>query len=234
MDSASKRLSTSGSRGYRDALSNNGNKSSSPGPTSRSSDLDGQLRNSIGTRVKITTTAQKTIEGTVFTFSPNSNILAVDTGSTASSSGSTYHFIPSSQIVSMTTISEKDAEATTPLPQLDLQALKHREAAAIEKIQAADQKRGKGVTKEAQELFNHFDRIIPSFWDNKSIIVNNNVRIDPPYGVDDCKAPKDSKQAEAQIRKMLEGYYAKKRDGGRETPSGGVKPVVPALPRKGG
>jgi len=233
MDNTSKRLSTSGSRGYRDALSNSSNKSLASTSTNRSgSDLDGQLRNSIGTKVKVITSAQKTFEGTVFTFCPISNLLALNTGS--SGSGNTYHFVPSSQIASITTLSsEKDAEATAPLPQLDAQALKARENAAIEKLLAADQKRGKGVTKEAQELFNHFDRIIPSFWDNKSIIVNNNVRIDPPYGVDDCRAPKDSKQAELQIRKMLEGYYAKKRDGGRQTPSG-VKPVVPAVPRKGG
>jgi len=63
--------------------------------------------------------------------------------------------------------------------------------------------------------------------------VNNSVRIDPPYRLEDCKAPKDKKQAETHIRKVLSGYYDKS---GRETPvnAGKASPVVPALPRKGG
>jgi len=241
MDNASKRLSTSG-RGYRDALSNSAN-SSKPG-TPNSGDVQGQLSKAVGNKVKLTISGQKaTLEGTVYAFSPTSHIVAVNTGS--SSSGSTFQFIHASQIVSVVTASsEKDADAMAPIPPIDAQSLKTREAAAIERLLAAEQKKGKGVTKEAQEVFNFFDRMIPSFWDGKSIIVNNNVRIDLPYGVDNCRASKDNKQAETQIRNMLQGYYTKKNQGdtgsgtgsGRQTPSGagGVRPVVPALPRKGG
>jgi hypothetical protein len=56
------------------------------------------------------------------------------------------------------------------------------------------------------------------------------VRVDAPYTVDDARAAKDNKQAEIQIKKVLEGYYSKKK---AQQPTNS-RPVVPALPRKGG
>jgi hypothetical protein len=100
----------------------------------------------------------------------------------------------------------------------------------------------------------------PTHWANKIIIVNDNVRIDPPYALENCRASKENKLAETQIRKVLEGYYTKKAgvagssavpsavNSGTSTPSGtrpgqtggpasggNARPaVVPAVPRKGG
>lgn len=78
---------------------------------------------------------------------------------------------------------------------------------------------------------------LPTRWAGTSIIVNDNVKIDPPYRIEDCKANKANKQSEVHIRKVLGGYY--ERNGtsgsGASTPVPANKPnVVPALPRKGG
>lgn len=73
---------------------------------------------------------------------------------------------------------------------------------------------------------------LPAYWDGQSIIVNSSVRVDPPYSLDDCKAPKDKQQAQVQIRNVLEGYYRKKAQGSYN--SNANRPVMPALPRKGG
>lgn len=74
--------------------------------------------------------------------------------------------------------------------------------------------------------------------------MNDAVLVSPPYAVENCRAPKDSKQAEGQIKRVLEGYYQKRKAGnsntntaansGVSTPVGGPRTVVPALPRKGG
>jgi hypothetical protein len=74
------------------------------------------------------------------------------------------------------------------------------------------------------------------------------VLVQPPYAVENCRAPKDQKQAEGQIKRVLEGYYTKRKGGngsvnantgstansGTNTPVAGTRTVVPALPRKGG
>ena len=75
---------------------------------------------------------------------------------------------------------------------------------------------------------------LPVYWDGQSIIVNSSVRIDPPYSIEDCKAPKDKQQAEVQIRRVLEGYYRKKGQANYGNVGGANRPVVPAVPRKGG
>jgi Anticodon-binding domain len=117
-------------------------------------------------RVKIATADKKTLEGTIYTYSSASSTVAISTSSTSGSSNvaSTYHFIPTSQILSVSTLSaEKDVDVTAPLPQLDSHALRVREAAAIDKLLQAEQKKGKGVTGEAQELFNYFDRMFVQY-----------------------------------------------------------------------
>ena len=64
--------------------------------------------------------------------------------------------------------------------------------------------------------------------------MNNSVRVDPPYSTDDCKAPKDKQQAQVQIRNVLEGYYRKKAQANYNNAGGANRPVMPAVPRKGG
>jgi hypothetical protein len=73
---------------------------------------------------------------------------------------------------------------------------------------------------------------LPTRWTGTTIIVNDSVRVDFPYNVENCRAAKDNQSAESQIRKVLEGYYSKKKK-----PNSGTRPVVPATPfvlRKGG
>lgn len=83
-------------------------------------------------------------------------------------------------------------------------------------------------------------------WDGTNIIVSDSVIIKPPYGVENCRTPKDKQQAEEHIKRVLEGYYNKKRAAGgsaaaANSAGGGVAggtgrpvPATPFLPRKGG
>jgi hypothetical protein len=66
---------------------------------------------------------------------------------------------------------------------------------------------------------------LPTRWNDKQIVVSDSVVIDPPYTVNDTKAPADKRVALPQIKKVVEGFWQKKK-----------KPTAPALPqgRKGG
>lgn len=88
-----------------------------------------------------------------------------------------------------------------------MRALKAREASAIAKLQEAEAKRGKGVTKEAQEIFDAFSRTMPARWDGSSIVVADAVVIAKPYRVDDCRplVAGDS-AALTRVRKVVSTY----------------------------
>lgn len=62
--------------------------------------------------------------------------------------------------------------------------------------------------------------------------MNDAVRIDSPYGVTDCKAPQDKQKSLEQVKKVLEGYYMKKKT----TVQKAGRPAVatPMPPKKGG
>lgn len=118
-------------------------------------------------RVKITVAPQNTsYEGTLFTACPITNLIAINTAASSAGPG-TYHVIPVSHLLNFQILSEAPRgegapagfESATPsIGRLDLDALRNREEAAVRKLREQEANRGKGVTKEAQELFDFVRR----------------------------------------------------------------------------
>ncbi|KAL5339408.1 anticodon-binding domain-containing protein [Aspergillus crustosus] len=175
--------------------------------------LEVALSGAIGSRVRISTNpATSTIEGTLFTACPITNVVAINT---ADGTPGNYHIIPISRIQSFQIRSLAPSSQTTETPSfsdaipslhaLDIRALKAREANAVAKIQEGEARRGKGVTREAQDLFDAFSRTMPTRWDGSSIIVADAVSIPAPYRVDDCRPlVANDTAALARVRKVLE------------------------------
>jgi hypothetical protein len=83
-----------------------------------------------------------------------------------------------------------------------------------------------------QKTYANTDVSLPTRWADTQIVVNDAVLIQPPYMLDNIKAPADKAQSEAQVRKVVEHYYQRKKGG-----NGGAAraPVaMPIAPRKGG
>jgi hypothetical protein len=72
---------------------------------------------------------------------------------------------------------------------------------------------------------------LPTRWADAQIVVNDAVLIQPPYTLENIKAPADKAQSEAHVRKVVEHFYRSKKGG-----SGGAAraPVAMIAPRKGG
>ena len=79
---------------------------------------------------------------------------------------------------------------------------------------------------------------LPARWADQTIVVNDSVLIEAPYKQENVKGPKDKQPAVVQIKKVLDGYYQKKR--GTPPPQqqqplqGKPAPAVPVPQRKGG
>ncbi|KAJ5923303.1 hypothetical protein N7454_008548 [Penicillium verhagenii] len=202
---------------------NSSAKASSPGTTANMVPHEAALSGAIGARVRITTAAPttSTFEGTLFTVCPITNLVAVNTSSAASSGSSDnkqaqsgdYRVIPVSriqsfQLLSLPTNSSDSPSFTDALPTiqaLDTRALKTREIKAVSEILEREARRGKGVTREAQDIFDAFSRTMPARWDGPNIIVADAVTIAPPYRVDECRPLVEGDTAAlARVRKVLE------------------------------
>lgn len=202
------------------------------------------LGKSIGARIRLTTAAphSQTYEGTLFTACPILNILAINTraSSGASAQPGDYHIVPlprvqSFQVVSLASTATAGngnfADAQPAIGFVDIKRLQDREQAKINRLKDEERDKGKGVTKEAQAIFDSFKRInMPIRWHNQEMIVHEAVIITPPYRVEDCKGAKEKQEVLNRVRKVLEGERRKLK----EKEDRDRKATTPGGPRKGG
>lgn len=170
--------------------------------------------------VRITTAAPatSTIEGMLFTACPMTNLVAINTspsplsGDAKQAQSGDYHIIPISriqnfQLLALPSNSSESPSFTDALPSiqaLDARALKQREAKAIGEALDREARRGKGVTREAQDIFDAFSRTMPAHWHGQNIVVADAVTIAPPYRVDDCRPLVEGDTAAlARVRKVV-------------------------------
>ena len=163
------------------------------------------------TSIRITTTlaSNNTLEGTLFTACPITNLIAINTAPTlttpttspispaptASPQPGTYHILPIPKIASFTLLSLSPAPRTgtttpttptttpqtqtqthfthaqPPIAPLDLRALTARTANAVARLKALDSKRGRGVGREGQEIFDALGRTLPTRWSEQSTVI---------------------------------------------------------------
>jgi hypothetical protein len=125
--------------------------------------------------VKVTTVAphSQTLQGTLFTACPKFNIIAINTApappnpsSTLSNQPGDYHIIPiqhisSFDIVSLDSNAAKQTITTVqpPIAPVDIKKLREREEAKIRQLREQEANKGKGVSREAQQIFDALKRL---------------------------------------------------------------------------
>lgn len=175
--------------------------------------------------MRITTAAPSasTFEGTLFTACPITNLVAINTSPSTPTADAKqaqsgdYHVIPVSriqafQLLALPSSNSSDApsftDAQPSIQALDTRALKAREAKAIGEAMDREARRGKGVTREAQDLFDAFSRTMPAHWNGPHIVVADAVSISPPYRVDDCRPLVAGNEAAlARVRKVVSQHF---------------------------
>ncbi|KAL8985687.1 MAG: hypothetical protein Q9177_004369 [Variospora cf. flavescens] len=215
------------------------------GPSTMAS-LEGALSGTLGARIRLLTTlpSQPTIEGTLFTACPITNLVAVAT-TTSPNTPPTHHILPISSIQTFTLLSAPSSSndfssppnTTPPLSNVPIAALLARADAAVARLKEAASRKNKNVGKEAQDLFDGISRTLPTRWDGNNIVVMDSVVVSSPYRGEDCKAGSGvAPNTLSRVRKVVDNERKRFADRERRT----VVPAVPAIPavhtgpRKGG
>lgn len=80
--------------------------------------------------------------------------------------------------------------------------------AAVERLKEAERRKGKGVGKEAQDIFDALARTLPTRWDGTSIVVLDAVIIASPYKSDDCRGGTGAPSGTlARVKKVVSSSF---------------------------
>ena len=139
-------------------------------------------------RVQTLSPSSRTIEGTLFAVSPALNLLTLTSSPTPTTTTSSYHILPISALQTFNLLALPSPSAPSPsLPPLNAPALQARLDGAINRLKEEESRKGKGVSREAQEIFDRISRTLPTRWEGKDIVVSDAVVIEAPYRPEDCR-----------------------------------------------
>ncbi|KAK3208003.1 hypothetical protein GRF29_96g1143913 [Pseudopithomyces chartarum] len=187
-------------------------------------DGDSVLYKAVGARIKITCAPHNNVlEGTLFTTCNVTNAIAINTAlAPLSTQPGNYHIIPFAHILTF--------ELLGPADRVDLAQIRAREEQTIREMKKKDAQRGKGVTKEAQDIFDAVSRLLPTRWSDAQIVVNDAVLIEPPYTIDNLKVLPGKEQSLASVRRIMDQYHQRKKNAAPAR----APVATPIAPRKGG
>ncbi|KAK6540703.1 hypothetical protein TWF694_008095 [Orbilia ellipsospora] len=197
--------------------SNSGYQSPSSGPGNLAS-LDWV----IGTRVKVTTILDDTIEGIIFSYDTIANCVALLTGPNAvipppKNATVNVRFLkipflkdvvvlaPSKPPQNSSTAKGPFSAAEPQIRPVNIQAMKNREQATLKQEYEKMLGHGVGVSDEGQAIFNALSKTMPCRWQGKDIVVLDTVIIQEPYTVEKCSSHPPNANALTRVKKVLEG-----------------------------
>ncbi|MCJ1234018.1 hypothetical protein MMC14_001976 [Varicellaria rhodocarpa] len=209
------------------------------------------LEAAIGAKIRLTSSipAINGLEGLIASASPSNDLLILKAPSSAANSDSGNKTplkmvsIAAIHSVSLLAPPSPAQTQTRNLPTTDtlnVEALQTRLGANITNLKGEDARRGKGVTPEAQHLFDAMSRTMATRWEGTDIVVTDAVIIPSPYRPEDCKLIPGIQGSASLALPRIRQVLGKERFRllNKEQAKLGMLPIVPAVPsqveKKGG
>ncbi|KAJ1662026.1 hypothetical protein GGF38_003415, partial [Coemansia sp. RSA 25] len=194
------------------------------------------LTSLVGARIRITLTSGGDIEGLVYTYDVYSGVVALvssltsddlpDLQNAAGSSPSVgggrqraqIHLVKAANIKAVEVLATKadvangakeDAFAMPEVRVVDTSVVEARKQRALIQAQERAQRIGVGVSDKAQTIFEALSRTLPCRWSRDSIIVLDEVSIEPPYSVDSCRELQPASFSLQRVKKVLQGELSR-------------------------
>eukprot|EP01111_Echinosteliopsis_oligospora_P013557 TRINITY_DN488_c0_g1_i1.p1 TRINITY_DN488_c0_g1~~TRINITY_DN488_c0_g1_i1.p1 ORF type:complete len:179 (+),score=46.09 TRINITY_DN488_c0_g1_i1:366-902(+) len=161
-----------------------------------------------GVIVVVKTVQGDVFEGEIFTYDSASNCVVLLENQT--NNNTTPHrnlrLLNTNYVKEVNVISKSDKEEIK-LHAIDLNIIKAREEQATRQQQLDAAKLGVGVSTLTQNIFNALSKTLPCKWSGDVIIVMDDVRISPPYKLDNVSG--GNRASVARVQKVLEGERRK-------------------------
>lgn len=169
----------------------------------------------IGLKVKITTILDKSFQGKVYAFDQITNMLALELDDNS------VRLFKSTFIKDINVLEKQKkstsnnnnkssslfSQAKPSIGPISINSLKKRERQQVEQRRKVYLAKGVNVSKEAQFVFDSLHKTLPCRWNGKSIIVFDEVTVNPPYTPESCKGGND--KVLAMVRQHVLGALEK-------------------------
>jgi hypothetical protein len=155
-----------------------------------------------------------TVSGAVYTVDPvTQTVVLFSAAANGRREARDVRHVPAHAVAGVKVVADaspRDAEALVqPLPAVDLKLCAKREAEAFEAMETAMAQLNPNATPEGQAMFDALSKTMDCSWVDDSINVLDQVRVDAPYGVDDCVSLDGNTDSLARIRKVMQGSLKK-------------------------
>lgn len=147
-----------------------------------------------GTKVVCTTCFDEKIEGEVVAFDYGAKLLVIKSSKNPKKNVTDIRMLNLARMKTLN-VSEVSNKPPPSLPCIEHDKIDKKIALALEQKRRAVEKIGINVTPGAQKLFDTINKTINEVkWNGKSIVVMNEVTIDPPYQESDCHGNEKSRE----------------------------------------
>jgi len=144
------------------------------------------------------------VEGHVAAFNPTDRMLMIRSPSSCGKSTSADFILINADCVEK--ISVEEISPTESLKPVDFQKLEKRRQKVSQTKRSRIRALSAGVPSDARKLFLSIIKTIEEvIWDGDKILVLNEVRISPPYKVDNVQGDKEA--SVTHVRKMVDKYW---------------------------
>ncbi|KAJ2468457.1 hypothetical protein EV174_006302, partial [Coemansia sp. RSA 2320] len=92
---------------------------------------------------------------------------------------------------------------------VDTSAVEARKQRALRLAHERAMRIGVGVTDKAQSIFEALSRTLPCHWSRDSIVVLDEVSIEPPYSVESCRELQPASFSLQRVKKVLQGELSR-------------------------
>lgn len=163
-----------------------------------------------GTKVVCTNCFDEKIEGEVVAFDYGAKVLILKSLPNARKNSADIKMLNMAHIKNME-VTELSTKPAPSLRSLDFEKIDKKIAVALEQKRRAADKRGIDVTPGAQRLFDTINKTFKEVkWKGKTIVVMDDVTIEPTYQEDSCHG---SEQLREHIIKIVRKHNLDERNG---------------------
>uniref|UniRef100_A0A8C5QWX3 LSM12 homolog n=1 Tax=Leptobrachium leishanense TaxID=445787 RepID=A0A8C5QWX3_9ANUR len=161
---------------------------------------------SVGSQVSCRTCQETRLQGEVVAFDHQSKMLALKCPSTSGKPNHADILLLNLQYVSDVEVLNDRTQTPPPLASLNIGKLASRARQEKEEKLSQAYAISAGVSVDGQQLFQTIHKTIKDCkWQEKNIIVMEEVTISPPYKVENCKGKEGS--ALGHVRKVVEKHF---------------------------